>query len=118
MKEEMIKILKNQNYLIELLSKNTLEEIVEFFKLKNVEINLDDAKEFVELIKCVEKKANKSKSGKIELNDEELINTAGGGALISSIVGIAISVPIGCLIGGAVYKYNSKKEKERNYLPY
>lgn len=98
MKEEMIKILENKNYLIELLSKNNLEEIVEFFKLKNVEISINDAREFVELAQSVEKEVNKIKSGKVKLNDDEIIEKVTGGGAGGDLGG-AISILIGTMGG-------------------
>lgn len=79
MKEKMLEIIKNKDYLPELLSKNTLGELVEFCKSKGVEITTDDAKEFVGLIQSLRSEAEKCKSSKEKLNDNELVDKVVGG---------------------------------------
>lgn len=128
MKEEIVKIVENKGYLTELLSKNTLEEIVEFCKSKGVEMTIDDAKEFVELIRSLKYEAEKIESEKGKLDEDELLDKVVGGYVygyenlgdeikrkkaISKVVVQSIISTAGSIIGiatasGIVYQFAKK----------
>ncbi len=78
MTDNILKIVKNKEYLTELLSKNSLEEIVEFCKSKGVDMSIDDAKEFVQIVRSLRVEAEKG-SDTEKLSESEILESVVGG---------------------------------------
>ena len=78
MTDKILKIVKNKEYLTELLSKNSLEEIVEFCKSKGVDMSIDDVQEFVQIVRSLRVESEKG-SDTEKLSESEILESVVGG---------------------------------------
>ncbi len=79
MTDKILKIVKNKEYLTELLSKNSLEEIVEFCKSKGVDMSIDDAKQFAQIVHSLKVEVEKNNGNLENLSEEKILDDVVGG---------------------------------------
>ena len=89
-KEKLQQLMQDEKFLKEILNLETIEEVQDAFKKKDVDISTDDLEQIRELI-------IKSIDNDYELSEEELEEICGGFAITGTLLLIAKAILMGIL---------------------
>lgn len=100
--EKIKNLFNNEDFVKELMNKNSAEEAQEFFEENGVQVALDDVKELGSVLEKIVKgeaaAADLERAANGELSEEDLANVAGGELGTLTVLGIAMLA--GAIAGG------------------